>query len=130
MKLQVLLLSSILAVSAALGQEQPAVVQFNDLIPQIDSMKGKEIAVRGGVDLVSASRGMFTISALSDAGCGDSCTKAAIVASLPENLRSQLPKPKDEVVAFGKLEQSGRGYLLTVTKLAVGPEQIKALVLQ
>jgi hypothetical protein len=130
MKLKIIALCSLLAASVAVAQEKPAVVEFNDLVSQINSMKGKEIAVHGGVDLVSSSKGMFTINELGEAGCGDGCAKASIVASLPETLKSQLPKPKDEVVAVGKLQQSGRGYTLAVTKLAVGQEQIKALALQ
>jgi hypothetical protein len=129
MKIKILALCSLLAASVAVAQEKPAVVEFNDLVSQINSMKGKEIAVHGGVDLVSASKGMFTISELGEAGCADGCAKASIVASLPETLKSQLPKPKDEVVAIGKLEQSGRGYTLAVTRLAVGPEAIKSLAL-
>ena len=129
MKIKMLALCSILAASVAGAQEKPAVVEFDDLVSHIDSMKGKEIAVHGGVDLVSASKGMFSISELGEAGCADGCAKAAIVASLPENLKSQLPKPKDEVVAVGMLGQSGRGYTLAVTKLAVGPEAIKSLAI-
>jgi hypothetical protein len=49
------------------------------------------------------------------------------VASLPESLKGQLPEPKDEVAAFGKLEKSGRGYTLAVTRLVVGQDQIKSL---
>ena len=129
MKLRILAICSVLAASVAVAQEKPAVVEFNDLISNIDSMKGKEVALHGGVDLVSASKGMFTISELGEAGCADGCAKVSIVASLPENLKAQLPKPKDEVVAIGKLEQSGRGYTLAVTRLAVGPEAIKSLAL-
>jgi hypothetical protein len=127
MKLKILTICSVLAASVALAQEAPAVVEFNDLVSHIDSMKGKEVAVHGGVDLVSASKGMFTISELGEAGCGDGCAKPSIVAALSGDMKSQLPKPKDEVVAFGKLEQSGRGYMLAVTRLAVGPEAIKSL---
>jgi hypothetical protein len=127
MKIRIIALCSVLAACTAVAQETPAVVEFDDLVSHIDSMKGKEVAVHGGVDLVSASRGMFTISELGEAGCSDGCAKASIVASLSENMKSQLPKPKDEVVAFGKLEQSGRGYMLAVTRLAVGPEAIKSL---
>jgi hypothetical protein len=127
MKLKILALCSLLAASVAVAQEKPAVVEFNDLVSNIDSMKGKEVALHGGVDLVSSSKGMFTISELGEAGCADGCAKVSIVASLPENLRAQLPKSKDEVVAFGKLEQSGRGYMLAVTRLVVGQDQIKSL---
>jgi hypothetical protein len=130
MKLRILAICSVLAASVAVAQEKPAVVEFNDLVSSIDSMKGKEVAVHGGVDLVSASKGMFTISELGEAGCADGCAKASLVASLPENLKSQLPKPKDEVVAIGTLQQSGRGYALNVTKLAVGADQIKELALK
>ena len=135
MKIKLLAFCSALAASVAVAQEKPAVVEFRDLVSHIDSMKGKEIAVHGGVDLVSASKGMFTISELGEAGCDDGCAKAAIVASLPENLKSQLPKPKDEVVAVGTLQsatgvlRSGHGYTLAVTKLAVGSEAIKSLAL-
>lgn len=130
MKIKILTLCSVLAASVAVAQEKPAVVEFNDLVSHIDSMKGKEIAVHGGVDLVSASKGMFSIAEPGEAGCADGCAKLSIVASLPESMKSQLPKPKDEVVAVGKLQQSGRGYTLAVTKLAVGQDQIKALALQ
>lgn len=130
MKLKVLTLCSILAASMAVAQERPAVSEFDDLVSHIDSMKGKVVAIHGGVDLVSASKGMFTIAELGEAGCSDGCAKTSIVASLPENLKSQLPKPKDEVVAIGKLEQSGRGYTLAVTTLAVGADQIKELALK
>jgi hypothetical protein len=130
MKLKILALCSLLAASVAVAQEKPAVVEFNDLVSKINSMKGKEVALHGGVDLVSSSRGMFTISELGEAGCADGCAKVSIVASLPETLKSQLPKPKDEVVAVGKLEQSGRGYTLAVTRLAVGIEAIKELALK
>lgn len=127
MKLKILALCSVLVASAAIAQENSAVVEFGDLVGHMESMKGKEIALHGGVDLVSASKGMFTISDLGEAGCADGCAKVSIIASLPENLRSQLPKPKDEVVAFGKLEKSGRGYTLAVNKLVVGQDQIKSL---
>ena len=127
MKLKILAICSAIAATVAVAQEKPAVVEFNDLVSNIDSMNGKEIALHGGVDLVSASKGMFTISELGEAGCSDGCAKVSVIASLPENLRSQLPKPKDEVVAFGKLEKSGRGYTLAVSKLLVGQDQIKSL---
>lgn len=127
MKLKILALCSVLATSVAFAQENSSVVEFGDLVGHMESMKGKEIALHGGVDLVSAAKGMFTISDLGEAGCADGCAKLSVVAALPESLRGQLPKPKDEVVAFGKLEQSGRGYALTVTKLLVGADQIKSL---
>jgi hypothetical protein len=62
MKLKILALCSRLAASVAVAQEKPAVVKFNDLILQLNSMKGKEVALHGGVDLVSSSKGMFAIS--------------------------------------------------------------------
>jgi hypothetical protein len=48
-KTAVLALCCVLAASAAVGQESSAVVEFGDLVGQMDSMKGKEIAPGLGI---------------------------------------------------------------------------------
>lgn len=124
MKTKLILLCCALAASAAVAAEKPAVIQFKDLQSQLDAKKDQTIAVHGGVDLVSARNSMFTIADHKDAACGDGCKKPSIIAKLPEELKAQMPKPKDEVVAVGKLQLTDRGYAIAVTELTVGKEAV------
>lgn len=119
MKTKLILLCCTLAASAAFAADKPAVIQFKDLQAKLDANKDKVVAVHGGVDLVSPKKGMFTIADHKDAGCGDGCTKASIVATLPESLKAKMPKPKDEVILVGKLQMTDRGYKLEVSELSV-----------
>ncbi len=125
MKTKSILLGFALAASAAFAGEKPSVIQFKDLQSKLDANKGKVIAVHGGVDLVSAKQAMFTIADQTDAGCGDGCAKASIVAMLPDGLKSKLPKAKDEVIAVGQLQMTDRGYTLAITDLIVGKDAVK-----
>lgn len=125
MKIKTILICCALAASTAFAGDKPAVIQFKDLQSKLDANKDKVIAVHGGVDFVSAKQGMFTIADHKDAGCGDGCAKASILAKLPEHLKAKLPKAKDEVVAVGKLEMTNSGYVLSVNELFVGKDAIK-----
>ncbi len=125
MKTKLILLCCAFAATAAFAGDKPAVIQFKNLQTKLNANKDKVIAVQGGVDLVSEKLGMFTIADPSDAGCGDGCAKASIVAKLPESLKAQLPKPKDEVIAVGKLELTDRGYTIAVSDLTVGKEAVE-----
>lgn len=125
MKITTILIACVLIASAAFAGDQPSIIQFTDLHPKLDANKDKIVAVHGGVDLVSSRQGMFTIADPDDAACGDGCSKAFIVANLPEALKSKLPKPKDEVIAVGKLVLTDRGYTISVNELVVGKEAIK-----
>ena len=125
MKTKLILLCCTLAASAAFAADKPAVIQFKDLYPKLAEHKDKVVAVHGGVNLASPKKGMFTIADQKDAGCGDGCAMASIVATLPANLTAKMPKPKDEVIAIGKLQMTDRGYTLAITELTVGKEAVQ-----
>lgn len=125
MKTRLILICCAFAASVAVAGEKPAVIPFAQLQPKLAANQDKVIAVSGGVDLVSQKLGMFTIADPNDAGCGDGCAKPSIVATLPEELKAKLPKPKDEVIAVGKLQMTDRGYMLSVSELAVGKDAVK-----
>lgn len=125
MKTKLILLCCAFAASAAFAADKPTVILFKDLQAKLDANKDKVVAVHGGVDLVSAKQGMFTIADHKDAGCGDGCAKASIVAKLPEALKAKLPKLKDEVIVVGKLQMTDRGYALDVSELTVGKDAVK-----
>lgn len=126
MKIKTILICCALAASTAFAGDKPAVIQFKDLQSKLDANKDKVIAVHGGVDLVSANQGMFTIADQNDAACGDGCAKASILANLPAELKAKLPKAKDEVIVVGKLTLTERGYAISMNQLVVGKDAIKA----
>ncbi|OYV06546.1 MAG: hypothetical protein CFE26_05695 [Verrucomicrobiales bacterium VVV1] len=125
MKTKLILLCCTLAASVAIAADKPAVIQFSDLESKFAEYKDKVVAVHGGVDIVLPKENKLIIADHNHPCCGQGCAGSSMVVMLPKNLKAQMAKAGDQVIAIGKLELTDRGYTLNITELIVGVEAVQ-----
>lgn len=106
-----ILLASLTLILAPLAKADPP-IGVNALHEKIPELPGKDLAVTGLVDKVSAARGMVVLIDSSEATCKDACERKTLVVLLPEGA-----------------EAPDKGTFLTATGLLVpdtNPPQLQA----
>ncbi|MCX7869252.1 MAG: hypothetical protein N2322_04800 [Terrimicrobiaceae bacterium] len=91
----------LLAAGLALAAEQATGV--NSLLANLPAHEGRQIAVIGHVDRVSASRRMVILIDLAEAGCADGCERKTLLVQLPEG--APMPAKGANILVTGTLRQ-------------------------
>lgn len=95
-----ILLASLTLILAPLAKADPP-IGVNALHEKIPELPGKDLAVTGLVDKVSAARGMVVLIDSSEATCKDACERKTLVVRLPEG--AGAPAKGTFLTATGRL---------------------------
>ena len=125
--LTTLLAAAGLFASPLFAQEKPQLVTFEQLLTSPDQYQAKTVALHGTVARVSAERKMFTMVDTSEAACADGCNAPTVMAALQAKGPIALPKPGQEAVVVGQIDQKNGRPILEVTQVVTSPDQMKQL---
>jgi hypothetical protein len=112
-----------LAKAATTGET--SVLTVDTLVSKAKQYAGKNIALHGVVDRVSAEQRLVTLIDPSEANCTDACERNLVVVSVPDEFNLALAKPRGEVVVRGAIGDANSPLRMTASRIVFEPAEVK-----